>query len=402
MSGRLHKTRDMKFLHTSDWQIGKTWSRLPAEAQARFDAARLAAIKRLGKLAVEQGCSFIVVAGDVFEHNSLREETLGRAKEALRALPVPVVLLPGNHDPLTADSIFSQTQDLKGVSVIKDMEPFSPVPGVEIVGAPLVTRHPSQDLAAAALAGLGPQRGSNGPRIVIAHGQTQGYGAAEGPALLDLATMEQALEQGIVDYIALGDTHSTQQVGSTGKIFYSGSPEVTDFHDLDTGGGENNSGNALVVEVTPGPSGIYGDGPSTVRTTCFPVGEWTFETFKEEVSAAADVQRFIRRLEDYPEKQDTVVKYSLVGTLSLEDMQVLRAELERLQPIFAALYPRERTSDLRVQPTPEDIASLNFTGFAQDVVAELTARLEADEADAVAQEALFLLYRLANAETGDK
>ena len=100
-----------RFIHTSDWQLGKTWARLRPEAAARLAEARLEAIRTLGKLATEHGAEFIVVAGDVFEHNSLSRETLGRALEQLKALPVPVYLLPGNHDPLVADSIFYETQD---------------------------------------------------------------------------------------------------------------------------------------------------------------------------------------------------------------------------------------------------------------------------------------------------
>ena len=38
----------MRFLHTADWQIGMTRHYLDAEAQARFGAARIDAIRRIG------------------------------------------------------------------------------------------------------------------------------------------------------------------------------------------------------------------------------------------------------------------------------------------------------------------------------------------------------------------
>ena len=97
------------FIHTSDLQLGMRRKFLSLEAQSRFDDARLRAVTRLGEIAQDRGAEFIVVAGDVFEHNSLEPTTLGRALEALRKLPVPVYLLPGNHDPLVADSIFQRT-----------------------------------------------------------------------------------------------------------------------------------------------------------------------------------------------------------------------------------------------------------------------------------------------------
>ena len=78
------------FIHSSDLQIGMTRKFLSPEAQARFDESRERSIDALGNLARDRGAEFIVIAGDVFEHNSLEERTLGRALEALRRLPVPV------------------------------------------------------------------------------------------------------------------------------------------------------------------------------------------------------------------------------------------------------------------------------------------------------------------------
>ena len=58
------------------------------------------------------------MAGDVFEANSLSDRVTGRILEKFRDLPVPVYLLPGNHDPLVADSIFRRTDGIEGVHVI--------------------------------------------------------------------------------------------------------------------------------------------------------------------------------------------------------------------------------------------------------------------------------------------
>ena len=94
------------FIHTSDFQLGMTRWFLKGEAQGRFNDDREAAIVRLGELAEETGAEFIVVAGDVFEHNALSRDILARATEMFKRLPVPVYVLPGNHDPLVADSVF--------------------------------------------------------------------------------------------------------------------------------------------------------------------------------------------------------------------------------------------------------------------------------------------------------
>ncbi|MGA7052660.1 MAG: exonuclease SbcCD subunit D, partial [Mycobacterium sp.] len=61
----------MRFLHTADWQLGMTRHFLAGDAQPRYSAARRDAVAGLGALAAEVGAEFVVVAGDVFEHNQL-------------------------------------------------------------------------------------------------------------------------------------------------------------------------------------------------------------------------------------------------------------------------------------------------------------------------------------------
>ena len=122
------------FIHTSDFQLGMTRWFLKGEAQGRFNDDREAAIMRLGELAKDTGAEFIVVAGDVFEHNALSREILARATEMFKRLPVPVYVLPGNHDPLVADSVFYKAS-ADNVHVIADSEPIE-------VAVPFQAREP--------------------------------------------------------------------------------------------------------------------------------------------------------------------------------------------------------------------------------------------------------------------
>ena len=61
----------MRFVHTADWQLGMTRHFLNSEAQPRYSAARRDVVAGLGPIAAETGAEFVVVAGDVFEHNQL-------------------------------------------------------------------------------------------------------------------------------------------------------------------------------------------------------------------------------------------------------------------------------------------------------------------------------------------
>lgn len=372
----------LKFLHTSDLQIGMTRGFLGADAQPRFEAARIEAIARLGRAAADNGCAFIVMAGDVFEHNSLAPRTIGRAVEALKALPVPVFLLSGNHDPLTADSYFYQVSEIAGVTVFYDSEPIEfTAPGgevIELVGAPLRSRHTSEDLVAQAIAGLEPT-----PRIRIAvgHGQVFSRGDEDAPNLIDLPLVERKLAEGSIDYLAMGDTHSAQPIGSSRRVWYSGAPEATDFRELATGGGENNSGKALVVEVTkPGVE------QAEVSVEEVEVGQWTFEAPVVEVNSRAEAEEFISFLDAYPHKERTVIKYALVGTVDIATKRYLESAFAEREEVFAALYERERLMDLHLEPSEDDLAELAQGGFVGRALEELIAQAgaESEGFDAVA------------------
>lgn len=396
----------VRFLHTSDWQLGiRRWflhTHDNADAQARFDAARLAAVRALGQLAIAQDCSFIVVSGDVFEHNSLERHTIGRALEVLRHLPVPVFLLPGNHDPLTADSIFYRTQDIDNVTVLTNTEPVAvdtPAGVVEIVGAPWLTKHATRDLVSDAIAPLEP---TDRVRIVVGHGQVKNRSGEFAPELIDLSALERAVADRTIDYVALGDTHSAMALDSAGAVWFSGTPETTDFHERGLRGqhsrGENNSGVALTVAVTKQP---HSPEPSRVEVHEHQVGTWTFDAVEWDVNDASDVEAFLAFLSAYPNKAETVVKYALQGSVDMSTMQQLDAGLADLAPVFGALYERQRLMDLSLAPSDEDLAQCELGGYAGHALAELSelaaqppGTSRTPERD-TAHDALRLLFRLA-------
>ena len=96
----------IRFLHTSDWQLGMTRHFFSEGAQERYNQARFDVIRTLGRIAEEEKCQFMAVCGDAFESNQVERKTVARALEALKEVPVPVYILPGNHDPLNEVSVY--------------------------------------------------------------------------------------------------------------------------------------------------------------------------------------------------------------------------------------------------------------------------------------------------------
>ncbi len=374
----------MRFLHTADWQLGMTRHFLAGDAQPRYSAARRDAVAGLGALAAEVGAEFVVVAGDVFEHNQLAPSVIGQSLEAMRAIGTPVYLLPGNHDPLDASSVFTSrlfTTECPDNVVVLDRAGIHQVrPGLEIVAAPWRSKAPTTDLVADVLDGL-----DAGPvtRVLVAHGGVDVLDPdREKPSLIRLARLEEALARGAVHYAALGDKHSLTQVGDSGRVWYSGSPEVTNFDDV-----ESNPGHVLVVDI---------DESNAVSVTPRHVGRWRFVTLHRQVDTSRDIADLDMNLDLMTEKDRTVVRLALTGSLTVTDRAALDGCLDRYARLFAWLGQWERHTDLAVIPADGEFTDLGIGGFAAAAVEELVATARGDDTDSAgdAQAALALLLRL--------
>lgn len=377
----------MRFLHTADWQLGMTRHFLAGDAQPRYSAARRDAVAGLGALAAEVGAEFVVVAGDVFEHNQLAPQVIGQSLEAMRAIGIPVYLLPGNHDPLDASSVYTGplfTSECPENVVILDRAGVHQVrPGLEIVAAPWRSKAPTTDLVAEVLEGL-PADGAT--RVLVAHGGVDVLDPdRDKPSLIRLANVEKALSDSVIHYVALGDKHSRTQVGSSGRVWYSGSPEVTNYDDI-----EADPGHVLVVDIDE-------DDPRRPATVdARRVGRWRFVTLHSQVDTRRCVADLDLNLDLMTDKERTVVRLALTGSLSVTDRAALDACLDRYSRLFAWLDLWERHTDLVVVPADSEFSDLGIGGFASAAVDELVATARGDDATAAvdAQAALALLLRL--------
>lgn len=373
----------VRFLHTGDWQLGMTRHYLTPERQAEFTRDRLDAIGRLMELAVREGCAFVVVCGDVFETNQVDRQTIRRALDVLRRTAIPVYLLPGNHDPLDAGSVFRSKTFAESrpanVTVLDSEVPVDAAPGVQIVGAPWRSKRPLADLVAQASQGLAADPAIT--RIVVGHGAVDALVPDVGdPAVISLAAAESALAEGKIHYVALGDRHSTTSVGGTGRIRYAGAPEATDYDETDPG-------NVLVVDVDA----------AGCTATPHRVGRWRFHLLHFELRCDADIALVKSRLDALQPKETSIAKLVLRGTLTLRQKAALDAMLDGERDLFGALEIWTRHTDLLVVPDDSDFTDVALPGFAAAAAARLrdAAKTGNDASRDAARDALGLLLRLA-------
>jgi DNA repair exonuclease SbcCD nuclease subunit len=89
----------MRFLHTSDLQIGKVFGNFSTEESSALQDARQASIRALGQAAIEAQASAVLIAGDIYEKQQMSQQALARAVENMRPFTnLKWHLMPGNHD----------------------------------------------------------------------------------------------------------------------------------------------------------------------------------------------------------------------------------------------------------------------------------------------------------------
>lgn len=363
----------MRFIHTADWQIGKSFRRY-GEKEANLRLARLDAIERIGAAAVEND-AFVLVAGDAFDHFAPADRTaLEAVARMARFAAVKWFLIPGNHDPHRPDAVWDRLH-AKGlppnVRPLLAARPCLEAPGAAILPAPLLRKSETTDLTAwwdeaETEAGV--------IRIGLAHGAVTGFSSLqEASNPIDPSRVGAAG----LSYMALGDWHRTLRIGE--RVWYSGTPEP-DRH------ASQQVGTALLVELE-GPQA-----PPKVRELA--TGSYRWEARQTRVEDQASVSDLDANLRAAPDTFRTVLRLDIGGALPLN----ARADLQRrLHDLEASFFHLETDlSDLAARPSPEDFDAIDFDGVLRTAAERLKERMLSSDLTArerkIAEDALVELF----------
>lgn len=317
------------FVHTADWQIGKSFGAFPGEVATVLREARLDAIDRIASVANRAGARHVLVAGDVYEAELPSRVLLQQPMERMRAhKALTWHLLPGNHDPdrpgglwdrLAADALPAN------VRLWRRAAPAEIEPGVAILPAPLHARATSADLTSWMDDAPTPP---GALRIGLAHGSIQGFGEM-GEAPIPIAPNRPASAR--LDYLALGDWHGTQKISE--RAWYSGTPEPDRFRD-------NDPGNVLIVRLEK-PGAV----PKVERR---PVGHflWLAQTLAVESEADLGALEADLASRVIPASR-ILLSIVLTGTASLSDRAAIDGRLDRLLASLRHLERDDRGLSLR-------------------------------------------------------
>ena len=203
--------RDLTIVHSSDLHI---------------DASRVTEkfhpLCRVLDTARDQEADVVLLAGDIFDHNRLPLTLLDRTNRLLADAGLPIVILPGNHDCLSADSVYRRggIGDPDNVTVIgvhTEEALLLAEFGLEVWGKAHYDYKNMSPLAE-------PRARTSERQVAVAHGHWIRDHAD--PHRAWLITGEQIAATG-ADYVALGHWPQATPAGD-GSVpaYYSGSPDL--------------------------------------------------------------------------------------------------------------------------------------------------------------------------------
>ena len=346
----------VRFIHTADWQLGKPFHSHPEGEE--LQRVRLEAIERIAETAEEQDVDFVVVAGDVFDANTVsRRDVVLPACARLEAFSMPVFLLPGNHDHIgSPDSVLLddrfQSNCPEHVDVLADEEPV-PVCDQEalLLPAPLTKRQPLGDT----MDHIDADTGSEWPdaiRIAVAHGSVTRFDEnIEGEASNHIDPDRAARAN--LDYVALGDWHGRKRV--TDRVWYSGTPEPDRYKD-------NDPGHVLVVQIDE-PGATPSVDPIETRKLRWLALERTFD-------ASEDVDAMASWISDLDATFQTVIKLTIGGVLRGEPHARL---MDLLDDLAGRAFELRRRGEISPAVSPDDIDLAALGGYVERAAEQLLA-----------------------------
>lgn len=338
--------------------------------------ARLAAITRLGEVAVEHGAGHILVAGDVYDMEALSPRSLNQPLERMRKFEkVTWHLMPGNHDPHRPNGLWDQLLR-KGVpdNVIVHVESTPRIfesDGFAVLPAPLLYRRTLQDPTAY----IDDAETPDGIiRVGLAHGTVTGFGS-EDKDVPNYINPDRPKAAGLA-YLALGDWHGQKKIND--KVWYSGTHE-TDAFDVDGGG------QALLVEIA--------NASAVPIVTPVETGHYRWMTFREQINSREDIDALIGTLRGCGDDLNRIlVRLQVEGAISLQDRQYFQ---EQIVDQVSAAFCYLRVDDERLFPSPseEDLDQIDRGGFIRTAADTLKEKSE-DMSDPEHEIAALALQRL--------
>jgi DNA repair exonuclease SbcCD nuclease subunit len=211
-------SREVVIVHSSDLHVDHDYT---ARLHGGDGTAGLACVLNAAR---GVGADVVLLVGDTFESHRLPQHVLDRTAAVIAAAGMPVVLLPGNHDPAIPEAVYrrgllAELENLHVLGVTHEEAVEFPHLGLEIWGR---AHRDYGDMAP--FETIRPRR--TRWQVAVAHGHYDPhFDRSIFPRPSWLISDEEIVATG-ADYVALGHWNRAVRVGNGAvAAYYSGSPE---------------------------------------------------------------------------------------------------------------------------------------------------------------------------------
>lgn len=371
-----------RFIHASDLHLGRKFSNLPEDIRGRLVEARHLALDRLAAAARDHGATDIFIAGDLFDTETPSERVWRQALAAMgTAEGLRWWVLPGNHDSLVAETLWSRFtgEAPASVRILTAAEPVEVAPSVTLLPAPVPSRFPGRDSTEAMAQSASPE---GHVRIGLAHGGVVTFGSEDDGR--ETIPIDRAESAGL-DYLALGDWHGFVKLSD--RAFYSGTPERDRF---------KHQGRGICLAATlAGPRAVPEVAP--VETGRFDWSEVALHLTPEQDA----VQAFRAALpESGAARRDVLLRLHASGWVRLPQRTALEAAIAETSPEFGHCVYRDE--GLMTECVAEDLEAIAAGGALRMAAERLYEDARKEEAGdrerRIADAALSRLYAFVQGE----
>ncbi|HEX3780799.1 MAG TPA: exonuclease SbcCD subunit D [Pseudonocardiaceae bacterium] len=356
----------VKFLHTSDWHIGKT-----LKGRNRLDEQQ-DVLREIIRISRQQQFDAVLLAGDLYETSAPSadaQKLVVRALIELRRTGAEIIAIAGNHDHAGTFDAYRPLMQAGGIHLVGT--PRAPSDGgvvsfdarstgerVNVAVLPFVSQRYAiravellsgtpadhvgkydqqiRDILANLKTGFTP----NAVNIIMAHltvtGAKMGGGERAAQSIFEYHVPASAFGAD-PHYVALGHLHRRQAVPAPCPVHYSGSPIAVDF------GEQDNTSVLLAVEATP--------------STPAKITEIRLSSGRKLRTVRGTVAELLGRTEEFGEDYLRVYVREPTRAGLREDIQeALPNALEiRIDPEFAAPTTRANAASTGADHTPGEL-----------------------------------------------
>lgn len=287
----------MKFVHIADMHFDTPFTTLNTKGDygkiRRMDQREI--FKKIIYYIKENEIPYLFIAGDLYEHNSIRKSTIEYINELFKTIPnTKIFITPGNHDPYTKNSMYQNYTWNHNVKIFHSNIEIIQEEEVDIYGAGF------EDFYCENLGIENIQiKNKNKINILIMHADLN---ASEKTQLPYNPISKNKLKQIGFDYVALGHIHKLDyHTEENQNIVYPGSTIAMGFDELGTHG-------FITGEI----------GKEKIKLEFVPIDNKEFKELEIDVTTLNDVEELIENLNNIQLEENNLYKIILIGKRNFE------------------------------------------------------------------------------------